>query len=117
LGSASNVPSGEVFFLAGDGVLTYHDLVTTIAERLNCDPLKIVVPNFAIRLAATGLSAFGFLARKSVSLNLDKMRDFLPDYWICSNQKAKNHLGFLPEFDLSGGIANAITWYKKNKWL
>ncbi|MEO5969287.1 MAG: NAD-dependent epimerase/dehydratase family protein, partial [Bdellovibrionia bacterium] len=115
--SLQKVPSGEIFYLAGDGMHTYHDLMTTIAERLNCDPLRISVPNFAIQAAAAGLTAVGFVARKTFPLNMDKLKELMPDYWICSNQKAKTMLGFAPEFDFSSGIANAITWYKKQRWL
>ena len=115
--SIQKVPSGEVFYLAEDGVHTYHDVMTTIAERLNCDPLKINVPNFAIQAAAAGLTAVGFIARKTFPLNLDKLKELMPDYWICSSQKAKTMLGFVPEFDFTSGMANAIAWYKKQRWL
>ena len=115
--SQQRVPSGEVFYLAEDGVHTYQDLMATIAERLNCDPLMVRVPKVAIQLTAAGLTAFGFLARKSFPLNMDRLKELMSDYWICSNQKAKTILGFVPEFDFSSGIANAITWYKKQRWL
>jgi dihydroflavonol-4-reductase len=115
--SIQKVPSGEVFYLAADGVHTYSDLMTTIAEGLNSDPLKINVPNFVIKATAGALSAVGFMTRRTFPLNLDKLKELLPDYWICSNQKAKTMLGFVPEFDFTSGMANSIAWYKKQRWL
>jgi dihydroflavonol-4-reductase len=115
--SLQKVPSGEVFYLSEDKMYTYHDLMGTIAERLNCDPVRVGVPNIAIKAAAAGLSTFGFLVRKTFSFNADTLKELMPDYWICSNQKAKTILNFAPEFDFSSGIANAISWYKKQRWL
>ena len=115
--SKEKSPSGDVFYLSGDGVHTYLEIMTTIAEKLNCDPLRINVPKFFVRLAAASLSGVGLLTRKTFPLNLDKVNEILPDYWICSNQKAKRVLGFSPEFDLSTGMAHAIEWYKRQKWI
>ncbi len=109
--------SGEVFYLSGDGVYTYQDLMSTIAERLNRDPVRIKVPRVLIKTVAVGLSAFGLITGKTFPLNLERVNDFLSDYWICSNQKAKRVLGFSPEFDLSSGLANSIEWYQKQKWI
>jgi nucleoside-diphosphate-sugar epimerase len=50
-------------------------------------------------------------------LNLDKLNELSPDYWICSNEKAKSVLGFVPEFDLASGMANSIEWYRRQKWI
>jgi dihydroflavonol-4-reductase len=113
----AKVPSGEVFYLAGDGIVTYENLMMVIAEHLNRAPLKIRVPNFALTCAAVGLTAFGKITNRKFPLNLDKLNEILPDYWICSSQKAKGMLGFAPEFDFSNGMANAIDWYKRQKWI
>jgi dihydroflavonol-4-reductase len=118
LAPAAKVPSGEVFFLTGDHIHTYMDIMNTIAECLGRDPLRIRVPKFAVKLAATALSGLGSLTRRTFPLNLDKLNEVLPDYWICSNQKAKDMLGFAPEYDLaSGGMSHTIEWYRKQKWL
>jgi nucleoside-diphosphate-sugar epimerase len=111
------VPSGEIFYLSGDDVVTYRELMLTIAEKLGKNPIQFRVPRLALRLAAASLSALGRVTNKTFPLNLDKLNEVLPDYWICSNQKAKSKLGFAPEFDLSTGMANAIEWYKENRWI
>lgn len=117
LASPEKVPSGEIFYLAGDGVYTYQEFLMSIAEGLNCDPLKIKVPKWAVKWIAGLVSTVGLVTRKSYPLNSDKVNEILPDYWICSNQKAKEVLGFSPEFDLQTGMLQSIDWYKKQKWL
>jgi nucleoside-diphosphate-sugar epimerase len=59
----------------------------------------------------------GFLSKKASALNLDKLNEIRPDYWICSNQKAKDVFGFVPEFSLTSGMSSTIDWYKRHKWL
>ncbi len=115
--SKEKVPSGEIFYLTGDGSVTYEQLMTVIAEKLNRDPLKIRLPQAALSVAALALTAVGKLTRRTFNLNVDKMNEIRPDYWICSNAKAKRMLGFTPEYDFSSGMADAIEWYKRAKWI
>ena len=113
--SQARVPSGEVFFLSGEGVYTYQELMTIIADHINCDPLKIQVPEWMIKFTALGLTLAEGITRKSLYLNRDQLKQILPDFWICSNQKAKQMLGFNPEFDFPSGVAQAIAWYRRQK--
>ncbi|OFZ54280.1 MAG: hypothetical protein A2428_06795 [Bdellovibrionales bacterium RIFOXYC1_FULL_54_43] len=111
------VPSGEIFYVSGNEVHTYREILTTIAECLERDPFSFNVPKIAIKAAATALSVAGFITRKSFPLNLDKVNELLPDYWICSNEKAKKLLRFSPEFDLRTGMSHSIEWYKRHRWI
>ena len=113
----AKVPTGEVFFLTSDQVQNYQEILTTIAELLGRDPLRIRVPETAVKAVARVLSAVGKVTRRSFPLNLDKLNEILPDYWVCSNAKAKEMLGFKPEFDLASGMAQSIGWYKRHKWI
>ena len=111
------VPSGEIFYLTGDGIFSYQELLNTIAEQLGVEPFRFRLPRPALYVAAAAGTALGFLSKKTFALNIDKLNDILPDYWICSNQKAKDLLGFVPEYSLQSGMANTIEWYKRQKWL
>jgi dihydroflavonol-4-reductase len=117
LARKEKVPSGEVFYLSGDGVHSYQQILSTIAETLDVDPFKFKLPRSALYVAAAAGSALGFISKKTFALNIDKLNELLPDYWICSNQKAKELLGFVPEFTLQSGMSNTIEWYKRQKWL
>ena len=111
------VASGEIFYLCGDDVTTYEGLMTTIADRLNRDPLKIKIPTIGLKIAAMGMTALGKITGQTFSLNNDKLNEILPDYWVCSNEKAKKLLGFAPEYSVSTGMAHAIDWYQRNNWV
>lgn len=114
---SDKVASGEIFYVTSDEMHTYRELLETMAGALNLRPLAFPVPKFAITAAAYGMAGVGKLTGKTYPLNIDKLNEILPDYWICSNQKAKDLLNFTPKYDLKTGMANAIEWYKKNRWL
>lgn len=121
LAPVGKVPSGEVFFLAGDGVHSYQDIMETIAEALGRDPLKIRLPRFALAAAAAALSGAARITpritRRRFPPGLDRLGELVPDYWVCSNRKARELLGFQPEFDLPSGMSHAIDWYRRHKWI
>ncbi len=117
LASADKAPSGEIFYLCEDEFYTYQDFLRTIADSLGNHPFRFKVPQALIYGAAAALTGLGKVTKRSYPFNLDKFNEILPDYWICSNQKAKDVLGFLPEYPLAKGMKETVEWYKKNDWL
>jgi dihydroflavonol-4-reductase len=111
------VPSGEVFYLTDGGVYTYRELLLSMARSLNVRPLRITVPHVAVAALAHAMNTAGRLTGRSYALNVDKLNEIRPDYWICSTEKAKAMLGFQPELNLSSGMSDAIRWYKTQKWI
>jgi dihydroflavonol-4-reductase len=117
LAKPDKVASGEIFYFCGDGVVSYEQIMTTVAEKLGLEPLKFKIPQAALFLGALAGSALGLVSKKAFALNLDKLNEVRPDYWICSNQKAKDVFGFVPEFSFPSGMSSTIDWYKRHKWL
>ena len=111
------VSSGEVFYLSGDGVTSYENLLATIAQSLGVKPFRFPVPQGIISVAASGLTAMSKLTGRSYPLNQDKVNEIFADYWTCSNEKARAQLGFQPQFELSKGMDDAIAWYRSKNWL
>lgn len=112
-----SIVSGDVFYLADDHYVTQRQLLETIAQALGKRPVSFTVPQFAIRAAANSMDWFGRLTGKATALNKDKVNELLPDYWICSNEKAKRAFGFEPRYDLATGMRQAVEWYRRNGWI
>jgi nucleoside-diphosphate-sugar epimerase len=115
--SAEKVPSGEIFYLTDGGLYTYRDLLLAMAASLGVRAFEMKIPAFVVSIAASIASALGALIGKTFPLNRDKMNEILPDYWICSTEKAKLMLGYSPKYNLSTGMADAIQWYRERKWI
>lgn len=109
--------NGEVFFINDGEVYTYERILTLIAKELNVKPIKLKIPPTLVRTLATGGTVLGSLLKKSMPLNRDKMNEILPDYWICSSEKAVKMLGLKPRYTMESGIPKTVAWYKINGWL
>lgn len=113
----SDSTSGEVFYIAGDEIHSYTELLRTMAKFMNLKPIEFKVPLIALSASAHALTLVGKISGKTFPLNVDKLNEIRPDYWICSNEKAKRVLGFRPKYDLHQGMEQTIRWYKKEGWL
>ena len=107
----------EVFFLCGDGIHTWTQMMGAMADKLGKKPVRIPLPSFAWTGLAGVFSAAGWLLQKQFTLNLDKLKELESEHWICSNERAKKVLGFEPRWDISRGMAQTISWYKDNGWV
>lgn len=118
LAPVERVPTGEVFHVASDDVVTGEQLMRVMADHLGkARPWRITMPRPAIWAAGAAMSALSQVTRRSYPLNLDKVNEIQADYWVCSNAKAKRLLGFRPRYDLTRGMGETIQWYKAHGWL
>ena len=109
--------NGERFFVNDGQIYTYERIMTVIAEELQVKPIKFKIPNALISALAAGGTLLGRLTQKNMVLNLDKLKEMVPDYWICSSQKAYELLEFKPKYTLESGIPQTVAWYKVHGWL
>lgn len=111
------VATGGTFYLCHEDIHSYEELLSAMAEALDCDPYRLKIPQPIVRAAAWTMEGLGRMTRRSFPLNSDKLNEILPDYWICSPRKAKEELGFAPEFDLAKGMARTVEWYRAQRWI
>jgi dihydroflavonol-4-reductase len=114
---AKNVASGEIFYLTDGHVVTNIQLLAAMVGKLGNKPFKFKMPKVILFLLALGGTVLGKIFGKTLTLNLDKLKEITPDYWICSDEKAKKTFGFAPEISLTSGMASTIDWYKNRKWI
>ncbi len=117
LAAESELQSGEIFFICHDGVYNWDDISGITAKLMNKKALKLRVPHLIVYTAGAFAQFFAMFSKKPATLNLEKCKDITRKYWTCSNQRAKDLLGFKEEFNLESGFAETIEWYKKEGWL
>lgn len=116
-GQEVSTPSGEIFYITGDGTFRYEELIDAMAQALGKRPFRFRVPPALVKVAAASAEIVGRLTGKSFPLNRDKLGEILPDYWLCSSDKAKTQLGFKPTVGLVEGMAGTVRWYRERGWL
>lgn len=116
-GLAGGQGGREVFFVAGDGIHSWEEIMREIAAALGKKPLRLYLPGFVV-VSLAGLYTFlTKITGKEFPLTLDKLNELRPDFWICSNDLAKQKIGFSARYDLKKGVAHTAKWYVESGWL
>lgn len=106
------------YFLSDGGVYTSSQFRRYVARELH---RRVVVPvRVPLFLLKAVCYAAGFLAGifgTSSTLNRDKYRIMKQRNWVCDTTAAREELGFVPDYPLERGVAEAVAWYRREGWL
>jgi dihydroflavonol-4-reductase len=106
------------YFVAADEHPTFAELARMVGRTVNRpDVLKIRMPSLLLWTVGGIGEAVGQLTRRARYLNLDRAREVAAGHWICSAEKARRELGFVPGAPLPQRIAETTQWYKDHGWL
>ncbi len=111
------VPSGEIYYLSGNGTITYLEMMESIADALQVKTKVLPVPEAVLKMAGFVVPWVQRVLPWSLPLTRDKVQELLPRYWVCQNEKARSQLGFAPQRQFREGIRDAIGWYREKGWL
>ncbi len=107
----------EIFF-ANDGKAYFQeDFVDTLSEVLKGYMFKIHVPELLLYPIAMISEMISFFTNKPVLINMQKVKEFRGDNWLCSIEKARDLLDYKPNPNLKKNIEITLKWYKENRWL
>jgi nucleoside-diphosphate-sugar epimerase len=109
---------GRTYFLANDEPVQWHQLFRDAAM---CAKRKLAVdlevPSMLVRFAAEIGDVAARLTGTAGLLTSEKVALSGPRYWVCSSERAKREVGFLPSIDLHRGLCDTYQWYVSNRWL
>jgi nucleoside-diphosphate-sugar epimerase len=108
---------GERYFVSDGQIYTYERIMGIISHELGVKPIRVKVPVSLVSVIFKAGTLLGKIVGKNLPLTDDKLHEMLPDYWICSSQKAFEQLDFKPKYTMDTGIPQTIAWYKVNGWL
>ena len=96
---------------------SYTQFSASIAQALNKQPLVITVPTMLLTPIAFWSRIQGKLTGRPALLNDQRVLDMRQRYWLCSGEKARRELGFVPKYDLGAAVQETVDWYQENHWL
>jgi nucleoside-diphosphate-sugar epimerase len=105
------------YFVAADEHPRFAELNRMIARAINRPyALAIPLPLPSIWLLGGAGELIGRITWPRY-LNLDRARELTAGHWICSPEKARRDLGFVPAASLKERIEQTAQWYKEQGWL
>ena len=94
-----------------------YELAGAIKQVLGRKTIKFHLPVNFVKLIAKIAGTYGSLTNKTVILNTEKLDELTAVNWYCDISFAKTGLGFNPQYDLTAGVTETLSWYKEHKWL
>ena len=116
-GLKEGIPSGEVFYLSGEGEYSWEEAMGLVAQGMEKKTFSLSLPIALLKVAAFVCTLIGKITGKALPFSLDKIKEIEAPAWTCSSQKAKKLLGYEPYWKLPQGFAQTAKWYRENGWL
>lgn len=115
LAATDDLALGSTYFLANDDPVQWDELFELARDVTGAKRIaNIEIPIPFVRLGAL----FGDIAARVTGnaslLTSEKVELGVAPFWVCSNEKAKRELGFVPRVALRDGISETYRWYLEN---
>ncbi|MDR1847362.1 MAG: NAD(P)-dependent oxidoreductase [Bacteroidales bacterium] len=108
---------GRTYFVSDGNLYMDYEFAQITKEVLKTKTLKVKFPLFIVRGVVFLLDCVSRLTGQQFTLNKDKYNILKARNWACDTTDLQTDIGFSPRYDLKAGVIEAITWYKKEKWL
>jgi nucleoside-diphosphate-sugar epimerase len=112
----ADVPSGEIFHVAGEGAFTWEQVGDALGEALGVRPKHVRIPVPMLLALATVADAWGWVTGRAGYFSRGKVRE-AAGHWVCDTSKARQQLGVAPRVGLTEGAAITVKWYREAGWL
>jgi nucleoside-diphosphate-sugar epimerase len=112
----SEAAQGQTYF-ACSYAYSYTELSEVIVRAMGKRTLRITLPEAVLTPISLWSRVQGWLTGKPALLNEQRVLDMREHYWLCSGDKARQELGFVPQYDLETAVRETADWYRKNGWL
>ncbi len=117
LAAENNDVYNKTYFVSDGNVYLDSEFSEITKQVFNTWTISIRFPLWIVKFTSSFLDNFGKLVGKQFTLNKDKYNLLAARNWECDVENLKKDLGFVPDYDLKRGVAEAIAWYKKERWL
>ena len=105
----------RVYFIGDGKEYNWREAFSIIRENLKKSSFTITLP-WGLALATIKILARLF-PRSTAGFYLDKINEMNHNYWVCNINRARDELGFKPQYNLEHGLQETIRWYQTKGWL
>ncbi len=104
----------QIFNICSDECKSVDEAMKIICKCLGREPPRFALPKMILKGAITPFQLLNWIRRKPKFFYRTAAVESTVQHRIYSNQKAKDLLGFTPNYDWETGLTDTINWYKEN---
>ena len=107
----------HTYFMGGvSDAYSWNEIRTITSKVTGLKPIPIKLKKKWVKRIAKIVEIGASVIGKYPVLNEEKATEMVHE-WVCSSNKAKKELNYLPSISLEEGISRTIRWYKNHNWL
>lgn len=115
LASRKSNQKTRIYFIGDGNEYHWREAFSFIREGLGKSNFSLTIPWGPARASINLLVRL--FPQSAAGIYLDKINEMNHKYWVCSINRAKEELGFKPQYDLKLGLRDTIRWYLSEGWL
>jgi dihydroflavonol-4-reductase len=109
----SEKTAGQTYFVADPTAYRLSDVLDLVSGIFGKRGINILLPS-SLLYTLGGIMELGTLfSSRAPVLNIEKARDLLQTYWVCSPRKLEEHIGFRTQVSLEESLKSTIAWYRE----
>ncbi|MFZ3048329.1 MAG: NAD-dependent epimerase/dehydratase family protein [Desulfatirhabdiaceae bacterium] len=108
---------GQTLFVASPEMVTAKDLIQQIAAQMNVRTMPIPLPTAILWTVCAIQDVLSRLTGKAHMLSRHKYVELHARAWVCDPSRLRQELGVECATNLMMGIAETMTWYRRQGWL
>ncbi|MFQ5628188.1 MAG: NAD-dependent epimerase/dehydratase family protein [bacterium] len=113
----SEAANRQIYHLCGEAPFTWEEIQGRIVKAMHKKVVTVNIPEIFLKLAGVFGDLFSKMTGRFTLINSQKINLSLPDYWLVSNQKAKQDFGFACRVSLDDGLRQTLEWYRQKGWV
>lgn len=99
-------------YLGAEETITDTDLIATAAEVIGSRGVLLPLPQMLIRMASFAVDAVPAWRAAAPSLGIDRVREILPDRWVCDSTPFRRAFGWNQDVGLRETLADTAAWLR-----
>jgi dihydroflavonol-4-reductase len=108
--------TGKQYYVSDGNVYGGEEIAETL-RTLAGRGVVLPLPVTAMKLAGRICDLAGRITGRPFLLNSDKVTETLQPGWVCSSEKIRRELGFVPRITMTEGFGSTYRWYRRRGWI
>ncbi len=110
-------PQGKIYFVTDGETYSWQEIAKAAADKMNVSAKTLKVSESILTPIAIFFEALSMFSSKPALFDRQRMIDIRQSCWTASSGKFFRDFNFVPQFNLTKGLAHTLDWYMEKKWL